>query len=136
MAGSIDELFKDAMASLNAGRPDDAGRHFKALLRLQPNNIAALNILGAVLATGCVLCALARNCFGIHALFAAGRDCKPQSQRGLTIYKSLGIIIAEISMNPAIRDACALMVAASAPLSRRDGHHRIHFPDRTRRCLR
>ncbi len=51
MAGSIDELFKDAMASLNAGRPDDAERHFKALLRLQPNNIAALNILGAVLAS-------------------------------------------------------------------------------------
>jgi predicted Zn-dependent protease len=51
MAGSGAELFKDAMASLNAGRPDNAERHFKALLRLQPINIAAFNILGAVLAS-------------------------------------------------------------------------------------
>src|SRR6185503_1285553 len=50
MTASDQQLFNNAIASLNAGRPSDAERHFKMLLRQQPNNVAALNILGALLA--------------------------------------------------------------------------------------
>jgi predicted O-linked N-acetylglucosamine transferase (SPINDLY family) len=51
MTASAQQLFNDAIASLNAGRPSDAERHFKAVLRQQPDHVAALNILGVLLAS-------------------------------------------------------------------------------------
>src|SRR5438034_1031196 len=51
MAASDDDLFKHAIDAFRAGRLDDAERHFKALLVLQPRHVAALNILGVLLAS-------------------------------------------------------------------------------------
>jgi protein O-GlcNAc transferase len=49
MPASADDTFRQAVAAFQAGRLGDAEQHFKAVLRLQPENIAALNILAVVL---------------------------------------------------------------------------------------
>src|ERR1700688_3604768 len=41
-----DEDFRQAMASLQAGRLNDAEGYFKKVLRHQPEHVAALNLLG------------------------------------------------------------------------------------------
>jgi Tfp pilus assembly protein PilF/2-polyprenyl-3-methyl-5-hydroxy-6-metoxy-1,4-benzoquinol methylase len=47
---SLDEgIFSDAMVSFQAGRLNDAERHFKELLRHQPKHVAALNLLSVLL---------------------------------------------------------------------------------------
>jgi protein O-GlcNAc transferase len=51
MDASGDDIFKQAMGSFQAGRLDDAERQFETLLGLQPNHVAALNILGVLLAS-------------------------------------------------------------------------------------
>ena len=50
MASAAD-LFKNAIASFQQGRPDDAERMLKQLLRKEPRHLAALNILAIVLTT-------------------------------------------------------------------------------------
>ena len=49
MALSSDDIFKQAIASFQAGRLNDAERHFKEVLRHQPNHVAALNLLSVLL---------------------------------------------------------------------------------------
>src|SRR5712671_2045361 len=49
MTPDSDALFKRAISTLQAGRLDDAERQFKAVLARQPSNVAALDILGALL---------------------------------------------------------------------------------------
>jgi protein O-GlcNAc transferase len=49
MPSSVDSIFKQAFAAFQAGKLDDAERHFKQTLHLQPANIAALNILAIIL---------------------------------------------------------------------------------------
>lgn len=44
-------LFNNAIAAFQAGRLDEAERHFKKLLAREPRNLAALNILGVLLAS-------------------------------------------------------------------------------------
>jgi predicted O-linked N-acetylglucosamine transferase (SPINDLY family) len=51
MAASVDELFRQAIECFRGGQLDDAERHFRALLDQQPNHVAALNILGILLAS-------------------------------------------------------------------------------------
>ena len=46
---SSDEYFKQAIASFQAGRLNDAERQFKEVLRHQPKHVAALNLLSVVL---------------------------------------------------------------------------------------
>src|SRR5664279_4736709 len=49
MALSSDDSFKQAIASFQAGRLNDAERHFKEVLRHQPKHVAALNLLSVLL---------------------------------------------------------------------------------------
>ena len=49
MALSSDDSFKQAIASFQAGRLIDAEQYFKKVLRLQPNHVAALNLLSVLL---------------------------------------------------------------------------------------
>jgi tetratricopeptide (TPR) repeat protein/SAM-dependent methyltransferase len=49
MSVSIDDNFKEAIASFQAGRLNDAERCFKQVLRDQPKHVAALNLLSVLL---------------------------------------------------------------------------------------
>jgi protein O-GlcNAc transferase len=49
VAYSVDQTFRRALASLQAGRLDDAERSFKKLLREDPKHVAALNLLSILL---------------------------------------------------------------------------------------
>ncbi len=49
MAPLSDDSFKQAIASFQAGKLTDAEQHFKKVLRLQPNHVAALNFLSVLL---------------------------------------------------------------------------------------
>ena len=51
MAASGNDILKSAIESFQTGRLDDAERLFKSLLAQQPNHVAALNILGVLLAS-------------------------------------------------------------------------------------
>ena len=77
MPASADDTFRQAVAAFQAGRLGDAEQHFKAVLRLQPENIAALNILAIVLRRPAKICrgreilrdrAAAESQFGCDAL--------------------------------------------------------------------
>ena len=52
MSPSLENVFNRAMASLQAGKLDDAERLFKKLLQREPRNFGALNLLGIVLSQG------------------------------------------------------------------------------------
>jgi protein O-GlcNAc transferase len=49
MMGTAAEAFQKAIKAMNSGKPLEAERHFKNVLKGQPNNIAALNLLTVVL---------------------------------------------------------------------------------------
>ena len=44
-----EDAFRQALASLQAGKLNDADRSFKEVLRHQPDHVAALNLLAVVL---------------------------------------------------------------------------------------
>ena len=49
MSASIEESFRQAIASFQAGKLIDAEGHFKNVLRDQPDHIPALNLLSVLL---------------------------------------------------------------------------------------
>ncbi|HEX5210223.1 MAG TPA: tetratricopeptide repeat protein [Pseudolabrys sp.] len=49
MAEPNEEKFRQALALLSAGRPDDAERQLKSILKRQPEHVPALNVLSVVL---------------------------------------------------------------------------------------
>jgi protein O-GlcNAc transferase len=49
VAYSVDQTFRRALAALQAGKPDDAERSFKKLLREDPKHVPALNLLSILL---------------------------------------------------------------------------------------
>jgi predicted O-linked N-acetylglucosamine transferase (SPINDLY family) len=46
---TINREFQNALSALQAGKPEDAERLFKAVLRAEPKHIGALNLMGVVL---------------------------------------------------------------------------------------
>jgi hypothetical protein len=46
---TIDRDFQSALSALQAGKPGDAVRLFEAVLRVEPEHVGALNLLGVVL---------------------------------------------------------------------------------------